>query len=373
MINQTELLYTIALGNIPEIGCMTVRKLISAMGSAQNVLLADKKHLIMHEHLQPAMADNIINKKESALQQAEEEILWIQKNNISILHIEDDNYPSRLKQCVDAPPLLFARGSFNANATHCISIVGTRHCTSYGVGMTKEIVKELAPYHPLIISGLALGIDTAAHQAAVDNGLCTIGILGHGLKFLYPSSNVNLAKQMVENGGVITEFTSSTSGEAFNFPRRNRIIAGMSDAVIVIEAKARGGALITANLGFSYDRDVFALPGKATDITSAGCNNLIKQNKAALITGGHDIAVMMNWTSKRRSRKKQADTQLLISFDENEKKIIQALQEKEGINIDDLAIATQLDNLTLSNTLLTLELKGSIECVPGKKYYLHLT
>ena len=373
MDTASELLYSIALSNIPAVGTMISRKLISMMGSAQNILSTDKKTLVNYEHIPLHLADNIIKSKADALQKAEEEISFMEKNNISALLYNDKAYPDRLKQCPDAPLVLFARGNFDANAKHCISIVGTRKCTAYGINSTKMIVEQLAEYNPLIISGLALGIDAAAHQAALENNLATIGILGHGLKFIYPASNRGLAKRMLDNGGVMTEFTSDTNGDAFNFPRRNRIIAGMSDAIIVIEAHARGGALITANLAFSYDRDVFALPGKVSDAASAGCNNLIKNNKAALITSGEDIANMMNWIGKhKRKNKKNEIQQLLINFEPTEQSIIQALQQKEGINIDELALITDIDHLTLANVLLSLELQGYIVCMPGKKYYLHL-
>ena len=373
MDTASELLYSIALSNIPAVGTMMSRKLISMMGSAQNILSTDKKTLVNYEHIPLHLADNIIKCKADALQKAEEEISFMEKNNISALLYNDKAYPDRLKQCPDAPLVLFARGNFDTNTKHCISIVGTRKCTAYGINSTKMIVEQLAEYNPLIISGLALGIDTAAHQAAVENNLATIGILGHGLKFIYPASNRGLAKRMLDNGGVMTEFTSDTNGDAFNFPRRNRIIAGMSDAIIVIEAHARGGALITANLAFSYDRDVFALPGKVSDAASAGCNNLIKNNKAALITSGEDIANMMNWIGKhKRKNKKNEIQQLLINFEPTEQSIIQALQQKEGINIDELAVITDIDQLTLANALLSLELQGYIICMPGKKYYLHL-
>lgn len=370
---SSELMYAIALSNIPEVGSIIGHKLISMMGSAQNVLTADKKILVNYEHLPLYLADNIIKNKNTALQKAENEILFMQKNNISALLYNDDDYPDRLRQCPDAPLVLFSRGNFNANAQHCLAIVGTRKCTPYGINSTKMIVEQLAEYNPLIISGLALGIDTAAHQAALENNLSTVGILGHGLKFIFPASNRGLAKRMLDHGGVMTEFTSDTCGDAFNFPRRNRIIAGMADAIIVIEAHARGGALITANLGFSYARDVFALPGKATDTASAGCNNLIKNNKAALITSGDDIAGLMNWIGKnKRKNKKNELQQLLINFDPTEQSILQALQQNEGINIDELALITDIDHLTLANVLLSLELQGYIVCMPGKKYYLHL-
>lgn len=370
MDQQSEIYYTIALSSISSVGNVGFQRLINVFGSAENVFKADKKQITKIDRVGEFLANNILKEKTDALKKAEEEMQFIEKNHIVTLLQSDENYPTRLKHCPDAPPILFARGEFSSNPPHCVAIVGTRRCTQYGTKMVKEIVEELAPYHILVISGLAEGIDTAAHQAALDNHLSTIGVLGHGLRYIFPASNKKLAKTMIDNqGGVLTEFLSNTPGDAFNFPRRNRIIAGMADAIIVAEAHKKGGALITADIGFSYDRDIFAFPGKAHDSASEGCNNLIKQNKAALITSGQDVAAMMNWTN---DNKKTTTTATIRTFDLNneESKIINILQERGEVNIDDISEISGMDALTLSSILLTLEFKGYIECLPGKRYHI---
>lgn len=371
MDRNTDIFYTIALLQVPMVGCITFHRLVEALGNAENVLNASKKTLLEIEHINKSVVNQIFENKSIALQSAENEVHFLQKNNITTLLISDKNYPKRLKECVDAPPILFARGNFDSNAKKCIAIVGTRHCTSYGAKMTKKIIEELVQYNVMIISGLAAGIDTIAHQTAVEQGLTTIGILGHGLKYIYPVNNRRLAKTMIENGGVVTEYFSNTPGDVGNFPRRNRIIAGMSDAILVVESRIRGGALITADLGFSYDRDVFAVPGRASDIASEGCNKLIFQNKAALVTSGEDIAKLLNWTGKTKTNKKnELNSSLLQNLNKEELMIINILKEKTELNIDELSLATNLNMLTLTNTLLSLEFKGCIECLPGKRYHL---
>jgi DNA processing protein len=372
---QTEIFYTIALTQIPSIGNITAHKLISVCGSAEAIFRETSKNLSSIEHIPKTVISSIASTKNIAFDIASQEMEYIEKNNVIVFLKNDKTYPVRLEQCIDAPVILFGKGSLDLNPKRSIAVVGTRRYTEYGNQVTKKIVGELSTYEGLqVISGLAAGIDTIAHQSAVQNSLSTVGILGHGLQTLYPAGNRKLALKMGENGGIVTEFTSNVFGEAHNFPQRNRIIAGMADAILVVEAHAKGGALITANLGLSYNRDVFSIPGRIGDKASEGCNHLIKDNKAALVTSGEDIAGMMMWDDKSRKNTGKGKQQklLLLDLDNKEQLIVDALQARSELDIDELMIVTKLDIAVLTMSLLMLEFKGIINCLPGKQYVLSI-
>ncbi len=370
---ENEIFHTIALTQIPEIGCITAQKLIDTFGSASAVFQQKKSALSMG-----GISDNVIksilSEKEIALQIAEKEMKFIEKNNISVFLKSDKLFPKRLTDCLDAPTLLYGKGNLNLNPKYSVAIVGTRKYSEYGAAMTGKIVEELSEHNDiLIISGLAAGIDTFAHRSALKHNLSTVGVLGHGLQTIYPANNKKLAISMQETGGILSEYTSTTIGIAHNFPRRNRIIAGMADAVVVVEAHEKGGALITATIGFSYNKDVFAVPGRIGDKASEGCNSLIQFNKAALVTSGKDIIKMMMWNDKPgKSTAKARQIQLMLDLSREEQTIVDALQGNKKLNIDELQIATSLNIAVLSKTLLTLEFKGIIHCLPGKRYILSL-
>jgi len=371
MDKRTEdLFYTIALTQIPAVGCVAAQRLLTVCGSAKQIFKEKPHHLSQIERISPTIAANINACKTEAMQIAEKEIAFIEKNGISVFLRTDENFPYRLKNCVDTPILLYGKGNMDLNPKHSISIVGTRRLTDYGSKMTQQIVADLSTCeHIQIISGLAAGIDAMAHSTAVKHNLSTVGVLGHGLNTLYPASNRNLALSMLEKGGLLTEFTSGTQAESFNFPRRNRIIAGLSDAVVVIEAREKGGALITANIGFSYDRDIFSVPGRIGDKTSEGCNNLIKFNKAALITSGYDIVEMMLWDGKRTApNNENKQRKLPLNLTEEELLIMETLHQSETLDIDELSAITELNINVLSKTLLSLEFEGHVVCLPGKRY-----
>jgi len=372
MNNQQEILHAIALTQIPLIGNITAHRLITACGNAENVFKESAKNLSHIEHISTAMASSIVSAKNRAVEIACKEMKFIEDKQITVFLKSDDTYPKRLFQCIDSPIIIYGMGNLNLNPKHSVSIVGTRRYTEYGNQATKKIIEELAAYNGMqIISGLAIGIDSIAHHASLQMSLPTVAVLGHGLKTLYPSANRNLAEKMLQNGGLITEFIHDTPVDAHNFPKRNRIIAGMSDAIVVVEAHEKGGALITANIGFSYSRDVFAVPGRVGDKASEGCNNLIKRNIAALITSGEDIAEMMMWKDiPHKSKNRQL--QLLLDLNPNEQQIIDALEQRKELNIDELLIATNLNANVLSTSLLMLEFKGIITCLPGKRYILAL-
>ena len=367
---QEEILYTIALTQIPAVGCVAAQRLLSVCGSAKQIFKEKANQLLLIERISPTIAHNIHHHKEEAVAVAQKEIEFIEKQGICVFMQTDEHFPFRLKNCIDAPILLYGKGNMDLNPKHCISIVGTRRLTDYGNRMTQQIVEDLSTYeHIQIVSGLADGIDTVAHTVSVKQNLSTVGVLGHGLKMLYPASNRKLAVSMLEKGGMLTEFMSHTLPEAHNFPRRNRIIAGLSDAIVVIEAREKGGALITANIGFSYDREIFTVPGRIGDKTSEGCNNLIKFNKAALITSGHDIVEMMLWENKRTAANKEGKQKKLpLNLNNEETLIIETLQQNEMLDIDELSMITELNINTLSKTLLSLEFEGYIVCLPGKRY-----
>lgn len=370
---ENEIFHTIALTQIPEIGCITARKLIDIFGSA-SAIFQQKKSALSAGKISDNVIKSILSEKEIALQIAEKEMKFIEKNNISVFLKNDKLFPKRLTDCLDAPILLYGKGNLNLNPKYSVAIVGTRKYSEYGVAMTSKIVEELSVHNDIqIISGLAAGIDTFAHRSALKHYLSTIGVLGHGLQTIYPANNKKLAISMQETGGILSEYISTTIGIAHNFPRRNRIIAGMADAIVVAEAHKKGGALITATIGFSYNRDVFTVPGRIGDKASEGCNNLIQFNKAALITSGEDIIKMMMWDDKPgKSTVKAKQIQLMLDLSEEEQAIVDALQENEKLNIDELQIATSLNIAVLSKTLLTLEFKGIINCLPGKRYVLSL-
>jgi len=281
----------------------------------------------------------------------------------------DKTYPSRLKDIDDAPVVLYTKGNINFNAEKIIGIVGTRNATPYGKTFVEKIVQELVPHTPIIVSGLAYGIDIQAHKQALKNNLNTVGVLGSGLDKIYPATHEETARKMLSGGGIITEQVFGTKPDAHNFPARNRIIAGLCDALIVVEAAMSGGALITAEIANAYNKDVFALPGNYNAEFSAGCNWLIKINKANLISSVKDIEYIMNWTPG--SQKKSPELELFQALSHEESLIVSAIKSKaDSIAIDELTFKTLLSPGVLANTLLTLELKGLVKSLPGKQYKL---
>ena len=304
---------------------------------------------------------------------AEEELLFAEKNNIQCITFRDERYPSRLRECEDAPLALFYRGNTPLNALRVVSVVGTRHATPYGEEICRQFMKDLAEACPdtLVVSGLAYGIDIHAHRAALQNGLPTVGVLAHGLDRIYPSVHRETAVEMMDNGGLLTEFMSGTNPDRQNFVKRNRIVAGMCDAVVVVESAAKGGALITAELAESYHRDCFAFPGKVTDTYSAGCNRLIKSNRASLILSAEDFIESMGWKSSHIGKVQPIQRQLFPDMSEDETRIVEALQKAEGgIQINTLVIETNIPIHQISTLLFELEMKGVVQVLAGGMYRL---
>ena len=363
-ISENELLHLLALQKIDGVGDIMAKKLIQHCGSATAVFSSKASQLASIDGIGKVLLQNLKNK--SSVLQAEIELKFIQNNNINVSYFKDENYPNRLKHCVDSPTLLFTSGNINLNQQHIISIVGTRQITPYGIDFCKKLISDLAPLNPIIVSGFAYGVDIVAHQAAMENNLQTIGILAHGLNQIYPKTHKKYMAKMESNGGFMTEFWSNSNPEKENFVKRNRIVAGISEATIVIESADKGGSLITANLANDYNRDVFAVPGRISDKYSQGCNNLIKTQRANLLSGAADLIYILNWDMDKKE--KTIQKQLFIDLEPEEQKIFDFLQKNGKEQMDTLALACELPIFKLSSILLNMELKGAIRPLPGKLF-----
>jgi DNA processing protein len=361
--------HQLALTFLNNIGPSMAKVLVSHFGDAENVFNAPNYKLPRV----PGIGEKTIsqfNFKE-ALLKAETEMKFVEKNGIDLIFYTDSRYPKRLKNCNDAPALLFSKGQANLNMLHVVSIVGTRNATDYGKQLCHELIAELKQYHILITSGLALGIDVAVHKECVKMGVPTVGVLGHGLDRMYPAQNRATAEKMLELGGLLSEYPSGTIPDRENFPQRNRIVAGMADATVVIEAGIKGGALITAEIANSYNRDVFAFPGRVGDEYSEGCNFLIRNNKAALLTCVADLAYSLGWEKADNLRPAEQFT-LPIGLALDEQLIFDILkQSSTPIAIDDLTIKANLPSSLLAMNLLNMEMQGYIRSLPGKAYVIN--
>jgi len=363
-----NLKYKIALTFIPKIGPILAKRLISYCGSAEAVFKEKRWALEKIPGVGSFSANAILN--QNVIERAESEIKFIEKNVIHPIFYLDPDYPKRLTYCDDSPVFLYFKGNANMNSEKIISIVGTREATDHGKELCEKLVADLAVHNVIIVSGLAYGIDICAHKAAMDNKLSTICVLAHGLDKIYPGVHASTAQKMLEFGGWLTDFPSKTTPDRENFPSRNRIVAGIADATIVIESKAGGGSLITADIANSYSRDVFAFPGRVGDECSVGCNNLIKQNKAALIQSAADVVYIMGWEQTKNVKAPQ-QKQLFIELKPEEELVVNVLKEKDSINIDDLCLVCKLPMSKVSSLLLTLEFSGIVRSLPGKMYRLN--
>ncbi len=365
-MNPDPLIYQLALTLIPKIGAITARKLIAYVGSPEGVFLEKPSNLRLIPGIGPFLAGQLSYK--NYLPEAEAEIQNMQKFNIVPVYFQDPGYPWRLRNCEDGPLLLFYRGSPDFSRTKLLSIVGTRNASQYGREVCGSIVSELAEKYPelVIVSGLAYGIDITAHRQAMENGLDTFAVLAHGLNTIYPSSHADTAKKIMIQGALISDFHTSVKPERNNFLRRNRIIAGLSEGTLVIESGVKGGALITAEIASSYNREVFAVPGRTTDVYSAGCNQLIQNNIAALVEKASDIEVLLNWeTSKPAGEPKQI---LNAPLSPEEKKILLTITETPGVGQDILSIRTGIPIHKLMGTMLQMELRNWVTVMPGNLY-----
>jgi DNA processing protein len=364
---NNELLYQLALTLVPNIGDVQAKILVQHFGSASSIFNAKRPDLERLDGIGIVRAKSI--KEFNDFHIAEKELEFLQKYSIKTFFITDNDYPQRLLNCYDSPTLLFYKGTADLNASKIVAIVGTRTNTDYGKQFTEKLVKDLAEQNITIISGLAFGIDAMAHKAALKNDLPTVGVVGHGLDKIYPSEHAALAKDMIKNGGgVLSEFFSCTKPDKHNFPLRNRIVAGISDATVLVETNIKGGSMITGNLANAYNRDVFAVPGRTTDTKSSGCNHLIKYNKAILLTDAGELLEVMGWKTKKTKAKKQKE--LFIELSAEEKQVVQILQQKEIVSIDEINITSGLSSSTIAAAILNLELQNVITSLPGKMYKL---
>lgn len=359
----------LSLTLIPHIGSKNIKNLISYAGSAYKASNLPLSKLLKIPGIGHKGAHSI--KSGSLSEQADSIIEQAKNSNTYLTSYLDKSYPYRLKQIPDAPPIIFSRGIWPISSEKpTLAIIGTRNATENGKKLTNEIIESLKPLNPIILSGLAYGIDITAHKAALRNNLSTYAVLGSGIDRIYPSVHKQIAKEMESSGGIITEQIFGTKPDAFNFPARNRIIAGMADLVVVVEAAKKGGALITAELANSYDREVAAFPGRIGDEYSEGCNKLIKHNKAHLIESAEDILSLMNWEMENQAKIKQKVIDF-TSLDKNELAVIHALlQNNKELSLDILSIKSQISLNQLAGVLLSLELQGIIQTLPGKRYQL---
>jgi DNA processing protein len=363
-MNQ-ERLALLALHFIPGIGDYTLRQLISYSGSAEKVFKTPKGRLLKIPGIGSVTADAIRNGK--CYKQAEKEIKKAEQEDVELLFFIDKKYPSRLKSIPDAPSLLYVKGNIDLENPKTVGIVGTRKATDYGKNCVEELIEGLKAHNALIVSGLAYGIDIHAHKHAVKQKLPTIGVMGSGIDVIYPASHKDTAKKMLSHGGLVTENPFGTAPDAHNFPARNRIIAGMSDALVVVEAAEKGGALITADISNSYNKEVFAFPGNIGQSYSEGCNNLIKSHSAYLITSVKDLEYLMSWDTNEKPVKKQ--TLSMEEFSSEEQSVLQLLiGNNNQLMIDELSWRSGIAMSQLASILLALEFKGIVSSLPGKVY-----
>ncbi|MBQ9637986.1 MAG: DNA-processing protein DprA [Bacteroidales bacterium] len=361
-----DTLYAVALNMLPHVGATSARLLMGFYRTAKEVFSLSRGELNRIFGKRDDVIEAIANGE--VLRRAEAELQFAEKKHIRVLLHSDDDFPRRLNEddCVDAPTVLFYAGKANLNATRALAVVGTRKATSYGQDVVARLLADLAKEEVLVVSGLALGIDTCAHTFSMKNGLPTVAVVAHGLDRIYPPLNRNLAARMLqEDAGIITEYPSGTPISPGQFPARNRIIAGMVDGVLVVEASATGGALITANLAAGYHREVLAVPGRIGDKYSEGCNRIIANSKALLVESGDDVLHALGW-ERRSTRVQQQKLPLQLSADEE--KIMAVLRGQDEVTMNEIIAKSGLPIATLSSLLFELELKSLCRCLPGRKY-----
>ena len=361
---KQERIYQIAVTLIPGIGDISGKRFIAYCGGVEAIFKETRSSLEKIKGLREPTIEALCHPK-PLFERAEQEIAFLDKNGIQPLFYQDPDYPRRLLQCDDGPMMLYYKGNANLNAERVVAVVGTRNATEYGRSRCQQLVQNMTTDQVLVVSGLAYGIDAAAHRAAVRAGLPSVGVLGNGLPQVYPAANRGLAAEMLHHGGLLTEFPSGESPAKDHFPRRNRIIAGMADAVIVVESALKGGSLITADIANSYSRDVFAFPGRVNDLYSQGCNYLIRTCRAHLIESVADLRYVMRW---EQPHPEERQTTLFRAFTEEENKIMECFGAQQVVSLDDLIVNTGLSTTLLASLLLNLEFDGIVRALPGKRY-----
>ncbi|MDO4228457.1 MAG: DNA-processing protein DprA [Capnocytophaga sp.] len=362
-MQNDELLYLIALKKTPLVGDITAKKLLAHFGSAKNIFAQQKRKIEKVDGVGERISQNLI--KSEYLHEAEAELAFVSKNNIKICCFTDDDYPEFLKHCVDSPIFFYQRGNIRLKNKRILSIVGTRNVTPYGIAFCEKLIEDLASLDVVIVSGFAYGVDIVAHKVAMKNNLQTIACLAHGLNMVYPKIHSKYCQEMEENGGFITDFGYQCTFDRKNFLSRNRIIAGLSEATIVIESGAKGGSLVTADIAFSYNREVFAVPGRATDVYSVGCNELIRNEKARILTSAKDLLYHLNWD---RPSPKAVQQSLYLELTPDEEKIYNYLKINGKHLLDTIAFECQMPVYQVSNLLFQLEMKNAIRPLPGKMF-----
>lgn len=371
MVNQ-EIIFSIALSKLKGLSVLNARILLDAMGSASEIFAHRKDILQMIPHASQRLQD-ALTRMDEAIDEAKAEAEFIEKNRIKALTLASSEYPQRLKECEDAPLVLYLCGDTDLNRQRVISIVGTRKCSEYGREVCRQFISELKRYYPdtLIVSGLAYGIDICAHRSALDNGMDTVGVLAHGLDTIYPSMHRTTAADMVRHGGgLLTEYTTRTKPDKMNFVHRNRIVAGICDACIVVESSAKGGSLITAELASNYNRDVLAFPGRIYDECSAGCNSLVKRHQATLLTNVEDLIEAMGWQHPLAgdSHKKVVQQELFPELNEEEAALVNTLKNVDDKHINQIVIDSNIPYSRASMILFDLEMKGLVKALGGARY-----
>ena len=363
---MNETLYRIALTMVPNIGPVLSKNLIGYCGNAQAVFAEKKSALSKIPGIGTLKAKEISASK--VLPRAEEELLFIEKNGIQVLFFLDENYPRRLRHFDYSPLILYYRGNQDLNPHRTVGIVGTRTPSPQGRMITEKLVEELKDFGVVIVSGLAYGVDGCAHKKSVEMDIPTLGVMGNGHDIIYPAAHKELAKKMIKNGGLLTEFCSQTRPDKVNFPMRNRIIAALADALVVIESKTSGGSIITAEFANEYNKDVFAIPGRPGDEWSSGCNALIKKHKAHLMEDLSDLLYIMRWDDI--DRKKTIQTSMFIELDTEQQAIVDFIRMRKECGIETLIYGLNLPSSVLASQLLALEFKGVVRSLPGKRYIL---
>lgn len=365
-MDTSDLQYVLALQHVPNLGDGSAKKLLRHFGSAREIFRQKKSSLLKIDGIGNFKLQNLSETEH--LKAAEKELEFVERNGITCLYYQDDDYPEKLKHCYDGPILLFQRGKVELKKKKIISLVGTRRASFSGIQFCRDFIEELAPLDPVIVSGFAYGIDITAQKAAMDQGLQTIGCLAHGFNQIYPRDHYKYVKRVEDNGGFLTDFWSTDRFDRTNFLKRNRIIAGLSEATVVIESAEKGGSLVTADIANSYNREVFAVPGRPSDRQSAGCNTLIKQQNAHLLSSAADLVYILNWKMEEATRPVQK--QLFVELEQEEQQLYDFLKEKGREQLDLIALNCNIPTFKAASLLLNLELKGVIRPLPGKLFEL---
>ena len=374
-MNEQQLLYNIALTRIGHFSLASALHLYRTLGGGEEIFLHRNDIQDILPDCSPRLIDNLKDWSEP-LKRAEAELEFCRNNNIRVLCLGDDDYPKRLEDCADAPLVMYYKGNANLNQSRVINIIGTRHCTTYGADFIRRFIHDLRAICPevLVVSGLAYGVDINAHQQALAVGYETVGVVAHGLDYLYPAAHKDVAREMVEHGGLLTEFMTCTNADKGNFVRRNRIVAGMSDACILVESAAHGGGMITAGIAFDYGRDVFALPGRVGDHFSTGCNNAIRDNKAMLLTSAEDFVKAMGWEDdalRIEAQKRGIERQLFPNLTPEQQRIVDVLSKTNDLQLNQLAAQTDIPIGDITSILFQMEMMGVVKPMAGGNYHLY--